>query len=131
MNLKSDIDWKSLIIGAVISAVIVILASYGYDWLFPFAAVGLVYVGYKAKNISYGTVLGMVAAIPLVYLAFNGALGIPTGFFASTLGTITLAILILLLGAFIGFIGAWAKRDRMKAIAEYKKKQKIGKKRKK
>ena len=38
-----------------------------------------------------------------------------------------LTILILVIGAFVGFVGAWTKRSRVKALEEYEKKQKIGK----
>ena len=127
MDMKNDIDWKSLIIGAAISAAIVIFASNGRDWLYPLSAVGLIYVGYKAKNLIYGAALGAFASTPLVYLAFNGNFGEFTGFFTSEIGTLILVIIILLIGAFIGFVGALAKRDRVKAKEEYEKKQKIGK----
>ena len=43
------------------------------------------------------------------------------------MGIICLVIITLLVGAFIGFVGAWGKRDRIKAKEEYDKKQKIGK----
>ena len=127
MSLKDDIDWRSLIIGAAISAACVILASQGLEWLYLFTAVGLIYVGYNGKNIIYGTVLGAIASLPIVFLAFRGDLGQFTGFFTTTAGSIALTIIILLVGAFVGFVGAWAKRDRVKAKEEYEKRQKIGK----
>lgn len=131
MSLKEDIDWKALIIGAAITTTLVILASSGYEWLYLFSAIGLIYVGYSGKNLIYGTVLGAVASIPLVYLAFDGLLGEFTGFFATAAGSVVLALIILLVGAFVGFVGAWGKRDRIKAKTEYEKKQKIGKNKKK
>ena len=133
VNLREDIDWKGLIFGSAVSASMIILAStyQGYDWLYLFSAIGLIYVGYTAKNVKYGTILGAVAAIPIVYLAFMGTLGEFTGFFSTQLGTILMVLIILLVGAFIGFVGAWGKRDRIKAKEEYEKKQKIGKNKKK
>ena len=64
-------------------------------------------------------------------LALYGYLGEFTGFFSTTLGMIALAAIVLIVGAFVGFIGAWAKKDRLKARKEYEKKQKIGKNKKK
>ncbi len=124
MNLN-DIDWKSLIFGALLSALVVVLASNTYDWIFVFASVGLFYVGYKSKNTIQGCILGAVAAIPLIGLTFNGTLGTLTGFFATELGKITSIIIILLIGGLIGFIGALTKKDREKAKLNYK--QKAGK----
>ena len=41
MDLRNDIHWKSLIIGAAISTTIVIIASKGYDFLYLFSAKSL------------------------------------------------------------------------------------------
>lgn len=122
MDLRNDIDWKSLIVGAAIAAALVIIGSWGYDFAYPFSAIGLLYVGYKGKNMKYGTVLGAVAAIPMAILASYGAFGE----MAESI-EIYMMIIILLVGAFIGFVGALAHRDREKAKIEYEKKQQIGK----
>ncbi len=127
MDLVNDIDFKSLVIGAAISAGIVIIASQGYDWLMLMSSVGLLYVGYKAKNVKYGTILGAIASTPIVYLTFIGTLGEFSGYFSTQVGTISVVILILLIGALIGFVGALMKRSREKAKIDYEKKQKIGK----
>ena len=64
--------------------------------------------------------------------AFTGA-SVASAFAASAASALTGtsvasgSLVALLVGAFVGFVGAWAKRDRMKAMAEYEKKQKIGK----
>ena len=127
MDLVNDIDFKSLVIGAAISAGIVIIASQGYDWLVLMSSVGLLYVGYKAKNVKYGAILGAIASTPIVYLTFIGTLGEFSGYFSTQVGTISVVILILLIGALIGFVGALMKRSREKAKIDYEKKQKIGK----
>ena len=127
MGLANDIDFKSLVIGAAISAGIVIIASQGYDWLMLMSSVGLLYVGYKAKNVKYGAILGAIASTPIVYLTFIGTLGEFSGYFSTQVGTISVVILILLIGALIGFVGALMKRSREKAKIDYEKKQKIGK----
>ena len=131
MDFNNDIDWKSLVIGAAVTAGLIIIASQGYDWLYLFSAIGIIYVGYTSKNIKYGAALGALAATPIVVLAFQGTLGSFTGFFSTPTGTICLVLIILLVGAFIGFVGAWGKRDRIKAKEEYEKKQNIGKNKKK
>ena len=127
MDLVNDIDFKSLVIGAAISAGIVIIASQGYDWLMLMSSVGLLYVGYKAKNVKYGAILGAIASTPIVYLTCIGTLGEFSGYFSTQVGTISVVILILLIGALIGFVGALMKRSREKAKIDYEKKQKIGK----
>ena len=127
MSSKMDIDWKSLIIGAAVTAGLIILAAHTYDWLFLFSAIGLIYVGYTAKNIKYGIILGALAATPIVVLAFQGTFGEFSGFFSTPTGTVSLVLIILLVGAFIGFVGAWVKRSRLKALEQYEKKQNIGK----
>lgn len=126
MDLRNDIHWKSLIIGAAISTTIVIIASKGYDFLYLFSAIGLIYVGYKA-NMKMGAILGTIAAIPLAILTYYGGFGLITD---STILIISM-ISVLVVGAIIGFAGALASRDRKKAKEEYLKKQKIGKKKKK
>ena len=49
------------------------------------------------------------------------------GFFLTQNGILALTALILLIGALVGFVGAWTKRSREKALVEYEKKQQIGK----
>ena len=131
MNFANDVDFKALVIGAAISAGLVIIASKGLEWLMLFSSVGLLYVGYTAKNIKYGAILGAIAATPIAYLALTGTLGEFSGFFLTDFGAISVILIILLIGAFIGFVGAWAKRSREKAKVEYEKKQNIGKNKKK
>ena len=120
-----------MIIGAAITAGLIIIAAHGYEWLFLFSAIGLLYVGYEAKNIKYGIVLGAIASTPIVYLTFDGTLGTFSGFFATEIGVICFVTIILLVGAFVSFVGAWVRRSREKAKVEYEKKQKIGKNKKK
>ena len=91
----------------------------------------LIYVGWTAKNIKYGIILGAIAATPMIYLTLvMGTFG-NDPFYTTTTGLITVVALFLILGAFIGLVGAWAKRSREKAKVEYEKQQKIGKNKKK
>lgn len=122
MDLLDDIDVKSVVFGAAIAAGCIILGSMYNEWLYPFGSIGFLYVGYQAKNLKMGTILGAFASTPIIYLALDGKLG-----FIQDSAVPLLVVLILFVGGFVGFVGAWAKRDRIKAKEEYEKKQKIGK----
>ena len=130
LDFANDIDFKSLVFGAAISAAIVIVASNGNDWLYLFSSIGLLYVGYSAKNIKYGAVLGAIASTPLIILAFRGDFGPLTDFYATDMGILTITLSFLLIGAVIGVVGAWAKSSREKAKVEYEKEQKSKKNKK-
>jgi len=127
MEIFGDVDFKGLVFGAAISAAFVIFGFMYNEWFYPFSAIGLLYSGYAQKNIKYATVIGAIASTPIIVLAFDGYLGMFSGFFATETGLMLVALLIFLIGAFIGFVGGWAKRDRMKAIELQEKQKKIGK----
>ena len=131
MELFGDVDFKALVFGAAIAAAFIIFGYQYSDWLYPFSAIGLLYAGYAQKNITYATVIGAIAATPIIVLTFQGYMGSFDGFFLTETGVMTVAAVILLVGAFVGFVGGWAKRDRIKAIEQYEKQQNIGKKKKK
>ena len=112
-----DIDLKSLIFGAAAYAFFPLMAyQQGIDLLMAFAAIGPLYIGYKAKTSVKAVLLGIVGATPLLYLAFGGLLG-PYG--ASEMADIIITITILGLGAIMAFLGAYLYRDRAKNIEEY------------
>ena len=127
MELFSDVDIKSVVFGAAIAATCFIIGMNGYDFAYLFASVGLLYTGYKAKNLKMGAALGAFASTPLMVLSldqrFVGVLELET--------QIIIVVLIFAVGALIGFVGAWAKRDRVKAKEEYEKKKPGKKKNKK
>ena len=127
MKYNIDINVKALVFGAAIAAAFILFGWQFWDWFYPFSAIGLLYAGYGQDSIKKGTIIGAFASTPIIVLTFQGYLGAFDGFFLTENGILTVALIILLVGAFVGFVGAWAKRDRMKAIAEYEKKQKIGK----
>ena len=131
MNLFENINYKSLIYGIIISIVCVVLGYRTNDLFYPFTAIGLLYVGYCANDIKQGIIVGMITAIPIAILSLFGYLGTFTGFFKTDVGILVLIIIVLLVGAFVGFIGAWVKRNRAKALQEYEKKNKKGKNKKK
>ncbi|MBQ9160494.1 MAG: hypothetical protein IJ122_04115 [Methanobrevibacter sp.] len=131
MRYDLGIDVKSLVFGAAIAAAFIIFGYLYWDWFYPFSAIGLLYAGYGQRDIKTGTAIGAFASTPIIALTFQGYLGHFDGFFLTESGIITVAIIILLVGAFVGFVGAWAKRDRIKAKEEFEKKQKIGKNKKK
>lgn len=129
LGIGKYVDLKSLIFGSAIATTLVIIGSRGgsYEWAYPFSSIGLLYVGYKSKNIKMGAILGAIAAIPLMILGYYGGFGeVP-----SSSGFILMAVILALVGAFVGFVGAYAKQNREKAKIEYEKKQKIGKNKKK
>ncbi|WP_407415155.1 hypothetical protein [Methanobrevibacter sp.] len=127
MEFIDNIDVKALVFGAAIAAAFIIFGYLYWDWFYPFSAIGLLYAGYAQKDIISGTLIGAFAATPIVALTFQGYLGHFSGFFVTETGMLTVVIIILLVGAFVGLVGAWAKRSRVKAKEEYEKKQKIGK----
>ena len=127
MELFGDVDFKALVFGAAIAAAFIIFGYQYWDWFYPFAAIGLLYAGYAQKNIKYATVIGAIASTPIIMLTLQGYLGSFDGFFITETGVMTVAITILVVGAFVGFVGGWAKRDRLKAMEQYEKKQNIGK----
>ena len=131
MSLFEGINIKSIIYGAIISVICIILGHEVNDLFYPFIAVGLLYAGYSSTGIKQGMLAGCIAAIPIAILTIFGFLGALKGFLATMAGNITLIIIMLLLGVFIGFIGAWTKRDRVKALEEYNNKNSKGKKKNK
>ena len=128
MNMFSGINKKALVIEAAISAAFIIFGYTQWDWFYPFAAAGFLYAGYGQNDIKTGTAMGTLSATPTAVLALQGYLGtFKEGFFTTETGIITVLLIVLAVGAFVGFVGGWAKRDRIKALEEYEKKQKIGK----
>ena len=128
-----DIHWKSLVFGAAFCAVIAMFGSRpGLEILAPFASIGLLYIGYKGKNIIWGTVLGAIGAIPLFAVAIYGGLGSLSNV---AYDPVTLSVLILitclLMGAILGFIGALFHKNYLKSKEAREKQQKIGKNKKK
>ena len=126
-----EIDIKSLIFGAAIAAAFIIFGWMYWDWFYPFSSIGLLYAGYGQKNLTMGTILGALASTPIIILYLEGYFGQPSGFFLTETGILAVTLLILIVGAFVGFVGAMAKRNRAKALEEYEKKQNIGKTKKK
>ena len=126
-----EINLKALIFGAAIAAAFIIFGWMYWDWFYPFSAMGLLYAGYGQKDLKMGTILGALASTPIIILFLDGYFGQPSGFFITENGIIAVTVLILLVGAFVGFVGAWTKKSRMKALEEYEKKQNIGKTKKK
>lgn len=131
MEILPDVDIKAIVFGAAIAAAFIIFGYQYWDWFYPFSAIGLLYTGYAQKNLKIGTLAGAFAATPIIILTLDGYMGQFDGFFLTETGIICIILLILLVGALTGLVGAWAKRDRVKALEEYEKKQNIGKTKKK
>ena len=123
MEILPEVNIKSLVFGAAIAATFALLGSQYNEIFYACASFGFLYVGYEAKNLLWGAGLGAFSATPLACLALDGVFKeIPTGDKA-----ILVIVVILLVGAFVGLVGAWVKKDREKAKEEYEKKQQIGK----
>ncbi|MDO5809596.1 hypothetical protein [uncultured Methanobrevibacter sp.] len=122
-----EINIKALVFGAAIAAAFIIFGYQINDWLYPFSAIGLLYIGYGQDSILKGTILGALGATPIVILTLQGYMGTFSGFFVSNTGVISVTLIIIVVGAVVGLVGALTKVNRMKALAEYEKQQKIGK----
>lgn len=122
-----EINIKALVFGAAIAAAFIIFGYQINDWLYPFSAIGLLYIGYGQDSILKGTILGALGATPIVILTLQGYMGTLSGFFVSNTGVISVTLIIIVVGAVVGLVGALTKVNRMKALAEYEKQQKIGK----
>ncbi len=127
MKYDLGLNMKALVFGAAIAAGCILLGFQYNDWLYPFSAIGLLYAGYGQANIKMGTLMGALASTLIAILYLEGYLGQPTGFFLTENGILAVVALIIIVGAAVGFVGAWTKRSRQKAMEEYEKKQKIGK----
>ena len=127
MRYDLGLNMKALVFGAAIAAAFILFGFQYNDWLYPFSAMGLLYAGYGQGNLKMGTLMGALAASPIAILYLEGYLGQPTGFFATENGIIAMVILIIIVGAVVGLVGAWSKKSREKAKVEYEKQQKIGK----
>ncbi len=126
-----NINFKAVVFGAAIAAAFIIFGWQYWDWFYPFSAIGLLYAGYGQDNLTMGTLLGALASTPIILLFYDGYFGQPSGFFMTETGIIATTILILVVGAIVGFVGALTKRNRVKAQEQYEKQQKIGKNKKK
>lgn len=122
-----NINLKALVFGAAIAAGCILLGWQYSDWLYPFSSIGLLYAGYGQENLKMGTILGALASTPIMILFLDGYFGQPTGFFITENGILLVVVLILIVGAVVGFVGAWIKRSRMQALEQYEKQQNIGK----
>ena len=127
MNKFTDLNFKALVFGAAIAGAFILFGYQFWDWFYPFSAIGLLYAGYGQNNWKQGTLCGAIASTPIIVLTFQGYMGQFDGFFLTQNGMIALAAMIFIIGAFVGFVGAWTKRSRLKALEEYEKKQNIGK----
>ena len=123
----TEINIKALVFGAAIAAAFIIFGYQINDWLYPFSAIGLLYIGYGQDSILKGTILGALGATPIVILTLQGYMGTFSGFFVSNTGVISVTLIIIVVGAVVGLVGALTKVNRMKALAEYENQQKIGK----
>ena len=91
-----NINIKALVFGAAIAAGFTLFGWQFNDWLYPFAALGIIYAGYGQDSVIMGTIMGAMASTPIVLLFFEGYFGQPTGFFITETGILTVALVIIL-----------------------------------
>ena len=127
MKYDLGINIKALVFGAAIAAAFILFGYQYNDWLYPFSAIGLIYAGYGQSDLKIGTLMGLLASTPIVVLTMQGYMGSFDGFFVTETGIIAVTLIILIVGAVVGFVGAWTKRSRVKALEQYEKQQKIRK----
>ena len=127
----TDFNFKALVFGAAIAGAFILFGWQFWDWFYPFSAIGLLYAGYGQNSIKQGTLCGALASTPIIVLTLQGYMGSFDGFFLTQNGILALTVLILVIGAFVGFVGAWTKSSRARALEQYEKQQKIGKNKKK
>lgn len=131
-TILSEIDFKSLVIGAIIFLFFPVLAYKQHlEALTVFASLGPLYIGYKAETKVKGLILGVIASIPLLYAALVGALGplASQGTVVSPNISIIVTILCVLgIGALIGLFGAHLYQTRANAKAEYEAQKPAGSK---
>lgn len=127
MKYDLGLNMKALVFGAAIAAGCILLGFQYNDWIYPFSTIGLLYAGYGQGNIKMGTLMGALASTPIAILFLEGYFGQPTGFFITENGILAVVALIIVVGAIVGFVGAWTKRSREKAQEEFENKQNIGK----
>ena len=118
MKYDLGLNMKALVFGAAIAAGCILLGFQYNDWIYPFSTIGLLYAGYGQGNIKMGTLMGALASSPIAILFLEGYFGQPSGFFITENGIISVVVLIILVGAMVGFVGAWTKRSREKAKIE-------------
>lgn len=126
------INFKSLIIGAVIFLFFPVLAYRQHlDAITVFASLGPIYIGYKAEEKIKGLILGLIASIPLLYVALIGALGplaSPGTNVSHNTAIIVTSLCVLGIGALIGLFGAHLYQRRSRVKAEYEAKKPAGSK---
>lgn len=79
----------------------------------------------------WGAILGAIAATPLFVLAAYGVFGpLSDSSFDPQVSMFVTLIAVLMVGALVGFVGAYTYRNRQRAIAAKEKQAKTGKNKK-
>ena len=127
-DIYQNINWKSLIIGAVAFVLTVNVAiNYNSEILLVFSSIGLLYIGYTSQNRIQGMVLGAIGTLPLVianlfFFSFGESF--------KDSNEILVVISFLLIGVLCGFLGVYFNENRKRAIEQKITQESIGKGRK-
>ena len=111
--------WMEFILACIFTVVIAVIAyNYNLDLLGPFAAMGLIVIGYISHDKIIGSIMGGVGALPIalaIHSKILGPINISMNYFQFI---ILVYISIFVMGAIVGFIGSLVYFSRKKSIEE-------------
>lgn len=121
--------WMEFILSSVFTVIIAIIAyNHDLNWLGPFAAIGLITIGYISENKLVSIIMGGIGALPIaiaINLKILGPITININYYEFIL---LVYVIVFIMGGVVGFIGNLVYNNRLKVIKE---KNSIGKKKKK
>lgn len=128
MNLDSFKDWfynykwMEFVLACVFTVVVGTIAyNYKLDLLGPFAAIGLIVIGYISKDKIIGAVMGGIGALPIAIAIHLKILG-PINFDGENyfLFILLIYVFVFIMGLIVGLIGSIVYTSRQKSIENVK-----------
>ncbi len=112
---KTYIHLQSFIIGIVVfNACCWLGYAYNMDILFSVSAIGILYLGYYCKDMTWGAILGAIGTVPFVIInLWKNVMGCN-----NTFEFVLATVCLLAIGVVVGALGAFIKNARRKAEAE-------------
>ncbi len=109
--------WMEFVLASAFTVIITVIAyNYSLDWLGPFAAIGLIIIGYISKDKIIGSIMGGIGAIPIALaIHFNilGPITLNMNYFEFIL---LVYVFVFVMGFVVGFIGSLVYINRKKRI---------------
>lgn len=113
--------WMEFVLACVFTVIIAVISyNYGLDWLGPFAAIGLIVIGYISKDKIAGSVMGGIGAIPIAIAIHFKILGPIIVNMNYSMFILLVYVFVFVMGAIVGFIGSLVYSSRKKRIEEAK-----------